>query len=333
MAWHRAGHTATVLPSGLVLVAGGFGLSGRPGASELYDPARDLWLPTGSMGTARDYHTATLLPSGKVLVVGGYADSPMGSTPTDSAELYDPASGTWSAVASSRQARVSHTATLLPSGKVLVAGGHNNMGMVLDAELYDPAANTWTPAGTLSTSRSLHTALLLPSSGKVMVVGGTSSSTSTVDLYDLATGSWSTTYMSNYHYRGVAALLPSGKVLVADTEGMPRYAELYDPATDSWTSTGSIGVQRGGAAAVVLPSGKVLVTGGYDYMVPNGYIASAELYDPAVGTWSSAGTMATARTNFTATVLPSGIVLVAGGVHPSTGGGGTAHNGVELFLP
>ena len=124
LATARSHHTATLLPSGKVLVAGGFNEScsetcGALSSAELYDPATGLWSPTGSLATARWLHTATLLPSGKVLVAGGYNTSIGGLS---SAELYDPASGTWSATGSLWAARDSHTATLLPSGKVLVAG-------------------------------------------------------------------------------------------------------------------------------------------------------------------------------------------------------------------
>ena len=89
------------------------------------------------MSTARDAHTATLLPNGKVLVAGGYNST---SGYLSSAELYDPASGTWTATGSLSTARGYHTATLLPNGKVLVAGGYNSTsGYLSSAELYDPA--------------------------------------------------------------------------------------------------------------------------------------------------------------------------------------------------
>ncbi len=117
---HATSHTATLLPSGKVLVAAGPGFNGGYlSSAELYDPATGSWSSTGSLGTARAFTTATLLPSGKVLVAGGQGSSGLLS----SAELYDPASGTWSSTGSLATARDTHTATLLPSGKVLVAGG------------------------------------------------------------------------------------------------------------------------------------------------------------------------------------------------------------------
>jgi hypothetical protein len=120
---------------------------------------------TGSLGTAREVHTATLLPNGKVLVAAGYNGSYLAS-----AELYDPASGTWSATGSLATARYLHTATLLPNGKVLVAGGDNGVSLA-SAELYDPESGSWTATGSLVTPRDSHTATLL-AEGKVLMAGG-----------------------------------------------------------------------------------------------------------------------------------------------------------------
>src|SRR5947207_3114499 len=124
---------------------------------------------TGSLATARGGHTTTLLPNGKVLVAGGYnfTDGHLAS-----AELYDPASGTWTATGSLFTARSSHTATLLSNGKLLVAGGYNGGSSSLEsAELYDPASGTWMVTGSLAAGRDSHTATLLPN-GKVLVAGG-----------------------------------------------------------------------------------------------------------------------------------------------------------------
>src|SRR5213078_2182015 len=143
----RYRHTATLLPSGKVLVAGGSNGSDLSSA-ELYDPASGTWTATGSLGTARDAHTATLLPNGKVLVAGGSTGSGLSS-----AELYDPASGTWTTTGSLGTARDAHTATLLPNGKVLVAGGNNGPALS-SAELYDPGLGFdpgWQPLLTMVT--------------------------------------------------------------------------------------------------------------------------------------------------------------------------------------
>src|SRR5450432_2593016 len=128
---------------------------------------------TGSLNTARLEHTAALLPNGKVLVAGGIGS---GNFSLTSAELYDPASGSWTATGSLNTARYYHTATLLPNGKVLVAGGDtSSLNPSASAELYDPASGSWTATGSLNTARHLHSATLLPN-GKVLVAGGNGNS-------------------------------------------------------------------------------------------------------------------------------------------------------------
>jgi N-acetylneuraminic acid mutarotase len=325
----RYAHTATLLQSGKVLVAaGGSGYNGSNlSSAELYDPATGTWAATGSLTTARDFHTATLLASGKVLVAGGYNGGILSS-----AELYDPATGTWATTGSLATARSSHTATLLPSGKVLVAGGYNGGTLILNsAELYDPATGTWAATGSLGTRREDHTATLL-ASGKVLVAGGDSPAfLSSAELYDPATGTWAATgSLGTARSRHTATLLPSGKVLVAaGTTGGAALssAELYDPTTGMWAATGSLGTGREFHTATLLPSGKVLVTGGFNGFNNGDFLNSAELYDSATGTWTATGSLGTARYSHTATLLPSGKVLVAGGYN------GSAVNSAEFYDP
>jgi hypothetical protein len=319
MTRNRTRHTATLLPSGKVLVSGGIGLrfANAERSTEVYDPATWTWTATGSMAMFREKHTATLLPSGRVLVTGG---AHINGT-TNGAEVYDPVAGTWSATGSLATARNSHTATLLPSGQVLVAGGGSSSGHWTSAELYDPATGTWSATGSMGMSRAAHTATRLPD-GKVLVVGGNSDDfNGSAELYDPATGTWSATgSMATARRNHTATLLPSGKVLV--TGGQNTYvnpassSELYDPATGTWSPTGSLATARTRHTATLLPSGKVLVSGGSERS--GGSLASAEVYDPTPGTWSSVADMPEARYDFTATLLPSGQVLVSGGWSPVT---------------
>jgi hypothetical protein len=232
----RFHHTATLLPDGRVLVAGGEDQMNALASAELYDPATGTWSDTGSLNTARDSHTATLLPNGMVLVAGGRETIP--GIGLANAEVYHPATGTWSPTGSLDTGRVYHTATLLPNGIVLVAGGQEIDGIFLaSAELYDPATGTWSPTGSLDTRRRFHTATLLPN-GMVLVAGGEDDrlrALASADLYDPATATWlATGSLNTARYDHTATLLPNGMVLV--TGGARGYgkaplasAELYDP--------------------------------------------------------------------------------------------------------
>ena len=340
----REGHTATLLPNGKVLVAGGYyyDVNGNYvllASAELYDPATGTWTPTANLKAARDGHTATLLPNGKVLVAGGYKviEVVVDGIPTSegislaSAELYDPATGVWTPTANLKAARDGHTATLLPNGKVLVAGGEEEVEELLisdlssgalllaSAELYDPATGVWSPTGSLGNQRASHTATLL-ANGQVLVAGGNAGryTFASTELYDPATGVWSPTgSLIASRYSHTATLLANGQVLVAggsDINGaVLASAELYDPATGNWYPTGTP-ITAG--TATLLPSGQVLIAGGESAYSS----ASAELYDPGVssaaqgpGAFIPTGSLTAAHDFHTATLLPNGKVLVAGG--------------------
>jgi hypothetical protein len=228
----RSIHTATLLPNGKVLIAGGDHSGTASTSAELYDPAAGTWSITGSLFFARALHTATLPPNGKVLVAGGF-DAGVGNTFLASAELYDPASGTWTVTQSLATARFVHTATLLPTGKVLAAGGQGTSGILASAELYDPVLATWTATGGLGAVRARHTATLLPN-GKVLVPGGQINSggpLASAELYDPAPGTWSTTgSLIAARYDHTATSLFNGQVLVAGGYNGSAYlatAELY----------------------------------------------------------------------------------------------------------
>jgi hypothetical protein len=179
MATNRVFHTAVPLPSGKVLVAGGWTDGSKPVASaELYDPATGTWSPTGSMLQARQGHTATPLSSGKVLVAGG--ESSQGTHA--SAELYDPATGTWAPTGSMALPRASHQATPLPSGRVLVTG--DNFEGFTQTELFEPSTGTWTSGGRMIATHGAHTATLLPW-GSVLIAGGYNPDLPSAELFTL----------------------------------------------------------------------------------------------------------------------------------------------------
>ena len=187
----RSGHTATLLPDGKVLVAGG---ESGSASAELYDPSTGSWTATGSMTAPRIHHTATLLPDGKVLVAGGYWVSDAERVGLASVELYDPSTGSWTATGSMDTPRFLHTATLLPDGRVLVAGGDSGSVTLASAELYDPSTGSWAATGSMHEGRAAHAAVLM-SDGRVLVAGGadfhpdTQVDIASAELYDIGTGS------------------------------------------------------------------------------------------------------------------------------------------------
>ncbi len=259
------GATATLLPSGKVLVTGA---NSNGISASLYDPASGTWTATGSLAAPRYHHTALLLANGQVLVTGGTA-SESGTTPLGSAELYDPATGTWTATGSLVGARHHHTATLLPNGQVLVAGGGNASGRLSSAELFTPATGTWTSVSALGTARSSHTATLL-ANGLVLVTGGAldGEPSTRAELFNPATGTWTATGPLLHPRRNhTATLLANGRVLVTggydDSAGIQTAAELYDPARGVWDALPSMGVSRYQHTATLLANGRVLVAGGF----------------------------------------------------------------------
>ncbi len=311
----RTAHTATLLQSGKVLVAGGdacmfdqyYGDCPQPSA-EVYDATAGTFATTGKMSVNRDFHTATLLTNGKVLVTGGHDAS---------AELYDPTSGAFAATGSMSVGRSSHTATLLANGKVLIAGGQNVSGALATAELYDPNNGTFIATGNMTSQRTSHTATLL-ANGKVLIAGGSNSAgaLATAELYDPAAGAGSFTATTlgmvsprTFH---TATLLSNGNVLVTGggSLSLPN-AEVYNVLADSFSATtGPMMGARDSHFAVLLANGTVLVAGG---SFGSSGSFTAELYDTGSGTFTQTGGMETGRALAAAVLLPDGRVLVSGG--------------------
>ncbi|MEI6448024.1 MAG: kelch repeat-containing protein [Actinomycetes bacterium] len=324
----RLQETASVLPSGKVLFAGGTISGGVTATTELYDPATGLFAKTGDLATARSEAAAAVLPSGKILIAGGYEGT---AGVLASAEIYDPATGLFTSTGNLSEARRGATASVLTSGKVLIAGGINGSSAILNtAELYDPVKGVFTPAGSpLINARYGATALTLPS-GKVLLSGGVESvggfstaekGLTSAELYDPGTGLFTATgSLSTVRNGATATVLSGGKVLVVGGRGnkMSPYtqpdvlasAELYDPKTGLFTATGNLIDPRFDATASALPNGKVLIAGGKD---KSGSLARSELYDPTTGLFARTGDLITARTEALAVVLRSGKVLIVGG--------------------
>lgn len=314
----RTNHSAVLLDSGEVLVAGGSNTYGPLQSAELYNPYTDTWTPTGSMNAPHEIFTAVRLGSGRVLVTGGYWG--FEEVTSNLAELYDPATGTWSLTGSMVVPRMYQSSTLLDSGQVLVAGGITPSGSPLEgAELYDPATGTWRLTGPMSSYRALaHSATRLYS-GEVMLTGGVPF-TFEVDMYNPATNTWRRVQsLPTARANHSATRLYSGYVLVAggmdESRNTLSSVDVYDPYNDRWFSAPPMNRPRRGHTATLLYSGQVLVTGGMNSS-PSGntYESTSEVYDPAANTWTVVlDDMRVPRFSHTATLLPSGEVLVAGG--------------------
>jgi hypothetical protein len=261
MTSQRSDFAAVLLLDGTVLAMGGDGRVALPGddvprvtllsSAELYDPGTGRWAPTPAMTVARDVHSATLLADGRVLVVGWLPPGDPGG-PVASWEIYDPSSRRWSSNGTIMvTARWNQTATRLPSGKVLVAGGVR-YEMIAAAEVFDPATGEWTATAEMSEARVGHTATLL-SSGAVLVTGGAGDleASATAELYDPEPGFWTKAPgMETSRVDHTATLLQDGRVLVAggqtgswDAIETTASAELYDSGSGPLAAPGASGTQ------------------------------------------------------------------------------------------
>jgi large repetitive protein len=340
------GYGKLVIPlgDGRVLVAGG-GDGPVTRDAQLYDPDTETFIATGPLGIGRSAPGAVRLQDGRVLVAGGSTEIDDEWSTLDSAEVYDPAAGTFSPTGSMAAARVAPSATLLPDGRVLVAGGHVEGGTwrpVASTEVFDPGTGTFATTGSVSTPRWGHTATLLPD-GRVLVVGGMGPQgpLSSAELFDPATGTFRPTgNLEVPRRRHTATLLADGRVLVVGGVG-PRAstlasAELYDPATGRFSGTGAMRQARSDHAATLLPDGPVLISGGMSER-PTRSLAGAELYDPRTGRFRPTGSMTRSRANHAAVLLPDGRVLLVTGEghvgHGATYFGEIAVDSADLYDP
>jgi len=262
---------------------------------------------TGNLITAEPSPFATFLSNGKVLVTG------------NSAELYDPVSGSFSPTGAI-DSRAFNSCTLLADGRVLIAGGYDLANNTLStAEVYDPSTGTFTPTGNMTTPRAGHNAVLL-NTGKVLIVGGETTggqvSDTLAELFDPDSGTFTTTgsFAGAGPYTVTATLLADGRVLVIAYYTF--LAGLYDPATGTFSTIGG-GIEA--STATLLANGKVLFAGGTS---DDGSSNLAYLYDPATQRFSATGSMSASRLGQSATLLGDGTVLIAGGqVLPGNGTG------------
>lgn len=292
----RAFATALELPDRTTLVIGG--ARGQllaqlaTATTEIYSALTDDFVYGPQMAAPRSMHTMTLLQNGTYLLAGGVDD---GNDPQSSCEIYDPITNAFSMVASMNTPRMGHTATLLSDGRVFISGGlealtvtPTQLSAIRDAvdstEIYDPGANTWTTASAMSVPRAAHMALQRPD-GKIMLCGGVS---------------WNTNIFFGW--------LPTVR----------SSCDLYDPSNNTMSSGPSMGTSRALTVPVVIAPGKWLVAGGMNGLsiIPlnaGNPTAAAEIYDAALNTWTTVGSLGTARANFQGWPIGNGQFILAGG--------------------
>lgn len=308
----RSGQTATLLPDGKVLIAGGMRRNQDfYKSAELYNPATGKSQPTGEMNQRRVGHIAVLLRSGKVLIAGGW----IGHGATDAAELYDPATGRFTSIAKMTVQRGRPSATMLADGDVLIAGGEEwDNDSLASAEIFHAETLSFQKVGSMHNARVAHTATLL-NDGRVLIAGGyVDGVTASAELYDPKKESFTETGGLNAaRCKHTAGLLPDGRVLIAggsDSRGWNgnlSSAELYDPRTGKFTAASPMNDSRFKLPdeAVQLASGQLLIAGGSKQV---------EIFDPGSGKFIVAsGQMTDARHYMSETRLRDGSVLLAGG--------------------
>ena len=274
------------------------------------------------MNAERAAHSATRLPDGKVLIAGGFREEGTTEIAIASAEIFDPFNRTFTPISDMNEPRNGHTATLLPNGKVLLAGGWNQQGRTGTAELYDPETRTFEYTGSLMTPRQGLSATLLKN-GQVLIAGGDSARDTPqliAELYDPATGMFVPTgSLNDGRFGHTATHLTNGKVLlIGGTSGKDNIlasAEIYDPETGQFTSTSDATMVRYKHTAVLLQDGNVLIMGGADQRDWTGKYDSAEIYDVRMGTFRQISDMNWERFKLAeaAVLLSNGNVLIGGG--------------------
>jgi len=341
MSMGRFIHRTAKLQDGRILLTGGaWKLYDFTATVDIYDPATNTITPAAPMNIKRWSHAQVTLNNGKVLVVGG-RDAVSGTTPgarvLSSAELYDPATNTWTFTGSISVARRSPTITLLNDGRVLVAGGGDRASSTVTlplsiVEIYDPATGTFSVVGNMTTPRNAHSANLL-NDGTVLITGGTVGistvwPTTLAEIFNPADNSFTAVGPSLFpHLAQVGVKMRDGRVLIpgsyynnehlTEKGNITPDCEIYDPATQTFTATGSMYKKRVDVGGQLLLDGNVLISGGVSTDMarrwPTMFQTSAEVYDPKTGIWQLSGLMRDGRDEFSGIQLNDGRIFVSGG--------------------
>jgi hypothetical protein len=323
----RAAHTATLLPSGSVLIAGGMLDGGGAVRSfEIFDPRRNAIARGGDMIEPRAGHTATALPDGRVLVAGGYNGAYL-----DTVEIFDPGTGRCTSAGRLREARSGHTATLLRDGTILCAGGVGHGWTFLSsAEVYDPRSARSAAVAPLAAPREAHTATRLPD-GRVLIAGGHRGRRAAIviyrsaEIYDPRSRRFSASGdMTLPRHKHDAVALRDGRLLILggadnrDARGRSGSTEIFDPATGRFAAGTSMNAPRFKFrdTTLLLGDGRVLVAGG---------ARQAELFTPGGTFHAIAGDFGSDFSFAASTILADGGVLITGGYDDSQ------HNSARIW--
>ncbi len=333
----RTEHAAALLDDGRVLLGGGLFGAGWEGRTERWDPLTGRFELAGGLDVPHAEAATLLDGKGRVLVTGG--DDAIGELESDLVHAFDPATGEWTLLQPMAEERSLHTANLLPSGLVLLAGGpffRRDPAQVLTAELYDPGGEPpRLPAGgPLNFPRYGHTATRLQD-GRILFAGGRHAFNDQIipaaELFDPATEAFAPIgNMTVGRVLHVAVPLPDGRVLLAGgdtaTATAVASAEIFDPADRTFTPTGPMRRGRAFHAAVPLATGQVLVAGGME--TDGRRPASIELWDPDTGRFEeSPASLPSGRTGLALVPLPDGSIFIHGG----RTAGGTADGAAGVY--
>ncbi len=316
----RFWHTATLLNNGKVLVVGGESNGSRIKQTEIYDPVTGNWAYTAFPNDVRKDHTAHLVTVNKftgetrVLIIGG-SDS---NTYANTAELYNPATNTWTSTPNMNNRRIQHGSSILDDGKIFVTGGYNPT--VLNAtEEYDPILNVWSNRASLNTARRLHAQVTFKDTqgnNKIMVIGGLNSNgnqLNSIEIYDPPTDTWTIgpdMHLTRFDFSAV--VLHDGRILVVGgNTNNDNTSEVYNPASNSWTMYTATNAFKYGGTLALLRGGanyKALVAGGTNS-------ANVQLFDPEINQWSTTISLNSPRSRFTLTTLNDGTILAIAGLN------------------
>lgn len=343
--------TAKLDDDRVVLTGGAFRIWTISNTVDIFDPATNTISPAAAMTVQRWSHSATTLPDGRVLVTGGRtAISDASGVVLETSELYDPITDSWSPTGSLNVARRSHTAALLPDGRVLVCGGGDKVSTsqqmpIQSCEAYDVTTGVFTVVGNMTVPRSSHSQTVLDD-GTLLLAGGsigqgTTAPTNLAEIFDPADNSFTAVGPMNYpHLAQAPGILRDGRVVFGASffgSGMiSNLSEIYDPVAQTFTPSDSMFKQRIDIGGQPLLDGSVFVAGG---VATGGFGAifhsSSEVFDPVTEQWQLSGIMSEGRDEFSGALLSDGRVLITGGFTrpPGQNTGSRLLDTVEIYTP